>query len=82
MSEKVKGRELGKLKRGAWLTPLQYTAAELEVVLGVGKTKIREWTDEGRLPSYPIDGGVFYHVDDVAAFVESYRRGQSFEMAQ
>lgn len=82
MSEKLNGSEYGKQKRGAWLKPLQYSAAELQVVLGVGKTKIRQWTDEGRLPSYPIDGGVFYHVDDVAAFVESHRRGQSFEMAQ
>ncbi len=81
-NEKGKTNKLDGLKRGAWLRPLQYTAAELQVVLGVGLTKIRQWTDEGRLPSYSLDGGIFYHADDVDAFIEKHRRGQGFELGQ
>ena len=75
-----KTNKLDSLKRGAWLRPMQYVANELEVILGAGKTKIRQWTDEGRLPSYFIDGLRYYHADDVNAFVEKYRPSAGFEL--
>ncbi|WP_286765860.1 MULTISPECIES: helix-turn-helix domain-containing protein [Rhodopirellula] len=70
-----------KMNRRAWLTPIHYTASDLRIVLGVGLTKIREWTKQGRLPSYQIDGGVFYHRDDVSHFVERHRQPSNFEIA-
>ena len=74
---KKKDHEVNNLKRANWLKPIQFTQSELQVVLGVGKTKI----NDGRLPSYKIDGTVFVHSRDVVLFVEKYRRGGGFDLA-
>jgi len=78
---KKKDHEVNNLKRANWLKPIQFRQSELQVVLGVGKTKINEWVNDGRLPSYKIDGTVFVHSRDVVLFVEKYRRGGDFDLA-
>lgn len=62
------------LKRGAMIRPLQYTVKELEYVLGAGESKVRQWIEEGRLPSYRIDGTIFVHAKAVWEFVEKHRQ--------
>ncbi len=76
---KEKENDLGHLKRGSWLRPIQFTQSELQVVLGAGKTKISEWIKRGHLRSYKIDGTVFVHSRDVVLFVEKYRRGDDLD---
>lgn len=78
---KKKDHEVNNLKRANWLNPIQFTQSELQVVLGVGKTKINEWINDGRLRSYRIDGTVFVHYRDVGLFVEKYRQGGDFDLA-
>jgi excisionase family DNA binding protein len=78
---KKKEHEVNNLKRAKWLKPIQFTQTELQVVLGVGKTKVSEWINDGRLPSYKIDGTVFVHSRDVVLFVEKHRRGDDFGLA-
>ncbi len=78
---KKKEHEVNNLKRANWLEPIQYTQAELQYILGVGKTKISEWINDGRLHSYKIDGTVFVHSRDVDLFVEKHRRGDDFGLA-
>lgn len=72
---------LSDLKRRDYLRPIHFTVKELQAVLGVGETKIREWIDDERLPSYKIDGTVFVHSGDVARFVNQYRRRDDFDLA-
>jgi excisionase family DNA binding protein len=61
------------LKRGAMIRPLQYTVKELEYILGAGESKVRQWIEDGRLPSYRIDGTIFVYAKDVWEFVQKHR---------
>ncbi|MCY2976676.1 MAG: helix-turn-helix domain-containing protein [Planctomycetota bacterium] len=65
------------LKRAAMLRPIQYRVNELEYVLGAGETKIRQWIEDKKLPSYRIDGTIYVHRIDAFAFVEKYREQQN-----
>jgi len=53
---------------------IHFTVDDLTDVLRVGHTKVREWIDDGRLPSYKIDSTIFVHSADVTVFVNQFRQ--------
>ena len=64
-------------KKEVRLHPIQLSPKQLETVLGLGKTKINELMNSGRLPSYQIDGSRFVHSKDVWEFVNRFRIEQN-----
>lgn len=63
------------------LRKLQYTVKDLTYVWSMGETKVRQWLDEGRCPSYKIDGTRFVHYEDAELFTQKLRPAdQQFDL--
>ena len=62
-------------KHARWLKKFQFTIDDLEVTLSAGRTKIREWINDGLLHAYKIPGcdTVYCAFPDVVEFIEKYR---------
>ena len=67
-------------KKEAILRPIHFSPSDLEIVLGLGKTKINELLNSERLPSYMLDGSRFIHSKDVWSFVAKLRNEQNSDL--